>query len=84
MSCILRYQGVQLILAYSWTRSAALVAGKGRGGMFLLHEMSSLIFSEKKKKKKSKCKISFAAVMISTLRVKFFFFFVLFFFRMRI
>ena len=27
--------GVQLILAYSWARPATLVAGKGRGGMFL-------------------------------------------------
>ena len=35
VSCILRHQGVQLILAYSWERSAFLVAGKGRGGMFL-------------------------------------------------
>ena len=35
VSCILRLQGVQLILAYSWARSAILVAGKGRGEMFL-------------------------------------------------
>ena len=35
VSCILRHQGVQLILAYSWARPATLVAGKGRGGMFL-------------------------------------------------
>ena len=28
--------GVQLILTYSWARPAILVAGKGRGGMFLL------------------------------------------------
>ena len=35
MSCILRHWGVQLILAYSWARSAILVAGKGREGMFL-------------------------------------------------
>ena len=34
-SCILRYRGVQLILAYSWARPAILVAGKGRGWMFL-------------------------------------------------
>ena len=27
--------GDQLILAYSWARPAILVAGKGRGGMFL-------------------------------------------------
>ena len=35
MSCILCHRGVQLILAYSWARPAILVAGKGRGGMFL-------------------------------------------------
>ena len=35
MSCILHHRGVQLILAYSWARPAILVAGKGRGGMFL-------------------------------------------------
>ena len=29
------HRGVQLILAYSWARPAILVAGKGRGGMFL-------------------------------------------------
>ena len=34
-SCILRHRGVQLKLAYSWARPAILVAGKGRGGMFL-------------------------------------------------
>ena len=33
--CILHHRGVQLILAYSWARPAILVAGKGRGGMFL-------------------------------------------------
>ena len=33
-SCILRHQGVQLILAYSWARPAVLAAGMGRGGMF--------------------------------------------------
>ena len=32
--CILRHQGAQLILAYSWTRPAILVAGKGRGECF--------------------------------------------------
>ena len=32
---ILHHWGVQLILAYSWTRPAILVVGKGRGGMFL-------------------------------------------------
>ena len=35
VSCILRHQGVQLILAYSWARPAILVAGKGRWGIFL-------------------------------------------------
>ena len=35
VSCILRHRGIQLILAYSWARPAILVAGKGRGGMFL-------------------------------------------------
>ena len=35
LSCILRHRGVQLKLAYSWARPAILVAGKGRGGMFL-------------------------------------------------
>ena len=35
VSCILCHWGVQLILAYSWARPAILVAGKGRGGMFL-------------------------------------------------
>ena len=35
VSCILRHWGVQLIMAYSWARPAILVAGKGRGGMFL-------------------------------------------------
>ena len=33
--CSLHHRGVQLILAYSWARPATLVAGKGRGGMFL-------------------------------------------------
>ena len=36
LSCILHHWGVQLILAYSWTRPAILVSGKGRGGMFFL------------------------------------------------
>ena len=35
--------GVQLILAYNWARPAILVAGKGRGGMFLFL-VSSLSF----------------------------------------
>ena len=34
-SCSLCHWHVQLILAYSWARPATLVAGKGRGGMFL-------------------------------------------------
>ena len=34
-SCVLCHWGVQLILAYSWARPAILVAGKGRGGVFL-------------------------------------------------
>ena len=33
--CILRHRSVRLILAYSWAKPAILVAGKGRGGMFL-------------------------------------------------
>ena len=32
---ILYHWGVQLILASSWARPAILLAGKGRGGMFL-------------------------------------------------
>ena len=43
VSCILRHRGVQLILAYSWVRPAILVAGMGRGGMFLFL-VSSLSF----------------------------------------
>ena len=35
VSSVLRHQGIQLILAYSWARPAILVAGKGRGGIFL-------------------------------------------------
>ena len=35
VSCILRHWGVQLIRVYSWARPAILVAGKGRGGMYL-------------------------------------------------
>ena len=34
---------VQLILAYSWERPAILVAGKGRGGVFI-SSVSSLSF----------------------------------------
>ena len=33
--CILSHWGIQLIVAYSWARPAILVAGKGRGVMFL-------------------------------------------------
>ena len=33
--CILRHRDVQLILTYSWARPDILVAGKGRGEMFL-------------------------------------------------
>ena len=33
--CIVCHRGVQLILAYSWAKPAILIAGKGRGGMFL-------------------------------------------------
>ena len=45
VSCFLRHRGVQLKLAYSWARPAILVAGKGRGGMFLfLQSVSSLSF----------------------------------------
>ena len=36
VSDILGYWGIQMILASSWTRPAILIAGKGRGGMFLL------------------------------------------------
>ena len=43
MSCILRHWGVQLILAYSWVRPAILVAGKGRGNVFI-SSVSSLSF----------------------------------------
>ena len=35
LSCILCHRGVQLTLANSCARPAILVAGKGRGGMFL-------------------------------------------------
>ena len=35
VSCILCHRGVQLILAYIWASPALLVAGKGRGEMFL-------------------------------------------------
>ena len=35
VSCILRRWGVQLILAHSWAGLAILVAGMGRGGMYL-------------------------------------------------
>ena len=35
MLCILPHRGAQMILAYSGARPAILVAGWGRGGMFL-------------------------------------------------
>ena len=35
LMCILRHWGAKLIFAYSWARPAILVAGKGRGWMFL-------------------------------------------------
>ena len=35
VSCILRHQGVQLILAYSWARPAVLAAGKGECFYFI-------------------------------------------------
>ena len=41
VSCIFRHRGVQLILAFSLARPAILVAGKGRGGMFLFLPISS-------------------------------------------
>ena len=44
VSCILRQRGVQLCLAYSWARSAILVAGKGRGGNVFISSVSSLSF----------------------------------------
>ena len=37
VSCILRHWGVQLILVYSWARPAILVAGEGRGEMYLFN-----------------------------------------------
>ena len=43
VSFILRHRGVQRILAYSWARPAILVAGKGRGGIFI-SSVSSLSF----------------------------------------
>ena len=49
VSGILHHRGIQLILASSWARPAILVAGKGRGGMFLfllfLHFHSCSSFS---------------------------------------
>ena len=48
VSCVLRHGGVQLILAYIWARPPILVAGKGRGRMFLfflfLHFLSCSYF----------------------------------------
>ena len=42
MSCILHHRGVQLILAFSWTRPAILVAGKDRGGNVFISSLSFL------------------------------------------
>ena len=36
VSCILRHQGVQMILAYSWARPAILVAGRVLGNVFIM------------------------------------------------
>ena len=44
VSCILRHRGIQLILGCSWARPTILMAGKGRGGMFLFLLVSSLSF----------------------------------------
>ena len=44
MVCILHHRGVQLILAYSRTRPAILVAGKGKGGNIFISSVSSLSF----------------------------------------
>ena len=45
VSCIFRHRGIQLILAYSWVRSAILVAGKGRRwGDVYISSVSSLSF----------------------------------------
>ena len=41
---ILRHWGVQLILAYSWTRPAILVAGKGKGRGNFISSVFSLSF----------------------------------------
>ena len=35
VACILHHRGVQQVLAYSWARPAIIVAGNGRGEMFL-------------------------------------------------
>ena len=43
--CGLSYMtGIQLILSYSWARSAYLVAGKGREGNVFISSDSSLSF----------------------------------------
>ena len=42
--CILRHGGIQLILAYSWTRPAILVVGNGRGGNVFIFSVSLLSF----------------------------------------
>ena len=42
--CILRHWGIQLIMAYSWTRLAILVAGKGKGRNVFISSVSLLSF----------------------------------------
>ena len=61
-SCILCHWGVQLILAYRWAKSAILVAGKGRGGMFLF-----LLFLHLHSFPLSSLSLSFISPTISSL-----------------
>ena len=42
VSCILRYRGVQLKLAYSWARPAVLAEGKGRGENVFISSVPSI------------------------------------------
>ena len=44
VSCILRHRDVQLILAYSLTRSTILAADKGRGEGAVFFSVSSVSF----------------------------------------
>ena len=44
VSYILHHLGVQLILACSWAVPAILVAGKGRGRIFFISSVSSVLF----------------------------------------